>query len=446
MAVHEPAKRQLIESSDDDDDRPLTFRRGSLSSRTKQLDPLVSRPPLKKPTTDIRAPSAQNSNFQADKGVSSTKVVVKKPFPATSQASSRSDANQSSNQAVVSNNKTKVLSRLSSAPSIDSDDSDDDRPLNFRRTMLTKVVPKPKPENLIDLKKEKISPTASSEDSEDDKPLALRAAVKPSNSAGISIKPEIDSDEEDKKPLSYKLQQNGSGRGLNGQLTSKANSDLKKRPLDEANRSSSVPSAKKAKTSSISLPAKVKVETGVKREPRESFDDEDYHPIAKGLKKSVADGNNSLAKRSPAKVTTSIKKSTKKLKKTLKNSKSQYGKSAKVPPGSGGGKKWTTLEHNGVIFPPPYKPHGVKMLYNGEPVDLTPEQEEVATMFALMKDTEYATKKTFIENFMNDWRVILGKNHKIKKFELCDFTPIYDWHQNEKEKKKQMSSESLRHY
>jgi DNA topoisomerase-1 len=49
----------------------------------------------------------------------------------------------------------------------------------------------------------------------------------------------------------------------------------------------------------------------------------------------------------------------------------------KVPPGSGGGKKWTTLEHNGVIFPPPYKPHGVKMLYNGQPVDLTPEQEEV---------------------------------------------------------------------
>jgi DNA topoisomerase-1 len=48
----------------------------------------------------------------------------------------------------------------------------------------------------------------------------------------------------------------------------------------------------------------------------------------------------------------------------------------KVPSGSGGGKKWTTLEHNGVMFSP-YKPHGVKMLYNGQPVDLTPEQEEV---------------------------------------------------------------------
>ena len=39
--------------------------------------------------------------------------------------------------------------------------------------------------------------------------------------------------------------------------------------------------------------------------------------------------------------------------------------------------KWQTLAHNGVLFPPDYTPHGIKMLYNGQPVDLTPEQEEV---------------------------------------------------------------------
>ena len=39
--------------------------------------------------------------------------------------------------------------------------------------------------------------------------------------------------------------------------------------------------------------------------------------------------------------------------------------------------KWETLEHSGVLFPPEYTPHGVKMLYDGKPVDLTPEQEEV---------------------------------------------------------------------
>ncbi|CAI5526735.1 unnamed protein product [Closterium sp. Naga37s-1] len=103
--------------------------------------------------------------------------------------------------------------------------------------------------------------------------------------------------------------------------------------------------------------------------------------------------------------------------------------------------KWKTLSHNGVIFPPPYTPHGVKMLYNGKPVDLTPAQEEVATMFAVMRETEYATKPVFLKNFWNDWRKVLGSRHVIQKLELCDFTPIWDWHLAEKEKKKQMTSE-----
>lgn len=54
--------------------------------------------------------------------------------------------------------------------------------------------------------------------------------------------------------------------------------------------------------------------------------------------------------------------------------------------------KWTTLKHCGVLFPPEYEPHGIKMLYEGKPVDLTPEQEEVATMFAVMKETDYMNK------------------------------------------------------
>ena len=40
-------------------------------------------------------------------------------------------------------------------------------------------------------------------------------------------------------------------------------------------------------------------------------------------------------------------------------------------------KKWDTLHHSGVLFPPDYKPHGIRMLYEGRPVELTPEQEEV---------------------------------------------------------------------
>ncbi|KAH7288776.1 hypothetical protein KP509_31G042500 [Ceratopteris richardii] len=111
------------------------------------------------------------------------------------------------------------------------------------------------------------------------------------------------------------------------------------------------------------------------------------------------------------------------------------------PPGAGGGQKWTTLEHSGVIFPPPYKPHGIKILYEKKPVTLTPEQEEVATMFAVMRETDYMTKPKFLSNFWNDWKKILGPNHVIQSLEGCDFTPIYEWHLAEKEKKKSLSSE-----
>jgi DNA topoisomerase-1 len=48
-------------------------------------------------------------------------------------------------------------------------------------------------------------------------------------------------------------------------------------------------------------------------------------------------------------------------------------------------------------------------------------------------------KPKFLKNFWEDWKAILRKNHRIKKFELNGFTPIYDWAQAEKERKKNMS-------
>lgn len=66
---------------------------------------------------------------------------------------------------------------------------------------------------------------------------------------------------------------------------------------------------------------------------------------------------------------------------------------------------------------------------------------QVATMYAVMRDTDYMEKPKFRENFWADWRKILGKNHIIQSLEDCDFTPIYEWAQEEKEKKKQMSKE-----
>lgn len=103
--------------------------------------------------------------------------------------------------------------------------------------------------------------------------------------------------------------------------------------------------------------------------------------------------------------------------------------------------KWSTLVHHGVLFPPEYEPHGVRMLYDGKPVDLTPEQEEVASMFAIMKETDYMSKPTFLHNFWDGFKAVLGKGHIIQSLERCDFTPIYDHLMAERDRKKTMTKE-----
>lgn len=98
--------------------------------------------------------------------------------------------------------------------------------------------------------------------------------------------------------------------------------------------------------------------------------------------------------------------------------------------------KWTTLEHAGVLFPPPYEPlpKGVKMKYDGEfsvaavffsmscyrvhlilvhigkSVDLPPESEELAGWFAALLETEHAADEVFQANFFQDWQLIMKKH------------------------------------
>ncbi|KAK9807975.1 hypothetical protein WJX73_009376 [Symbiochloris irregularis] len=103
--------------------------------------------------------------------------------------------------------------------------------------------------------------------------------------------------------------------------------------------------------------------------------------------------------------------------------------------------KWTTLVHSGVLFPPEYEPHGVQMLYDGRPIDLTPEQEEVATHFAVMKETAYMEKDKFLANFWRGFRQVLGKGHAVQDLKKCDFTPIYEHLMAEREAKKNLSKE-----
>ncbi|KAI0288507.1 hypothetical protein BC826DRAFT_1037325 [Russula brevipes] len=114
---------------------------------------------------------------------------------------------------------------------------------------------------------------------------------------------------------------------------------------------------------------------------------------------------------------------------------------------SDGTQKWTTLEHNGVIFPPPYQPlpSHVKMKYNGKPVDLPPESEEVAGFYGAMLETDHARDATFNKNFFDDWSKVLEKHPPrkgtiIREFERCDFRPMFEYFEEEKAKKKALTS------
>lgn len=101
-----------------------------------------------------------------------------------------------------------------------------------------------------------------------------------------------------------------------------------------------------------------------------------------------------------------------------------------------GQKKWTTLSHNGVVFPPAYVPHRVPILYNGNKIELEKDVEEIATLYAKFIDSEYIKDNTFRRNFWNDFKKVLGKEHIIQSFDNCDFSLIYDHLLKEKEKKK----------
>jgi DNA topoisomerase-1 len=111
--------------------------------------------------------------------------------------------------------------------------------------------------------------------------------------------------------------------------------------------------------------------------------------------------------------------------------------------------KWETLEHNGVVFPPDYEPlpKNVQLRYDGIPVNLHAEAEEVAGFFgAMLNSTHNVENPTFQKNFFNDFKEILaktggakdkdGKTVAIKEFSKLDFTQIFEYYQAKSDAKK----------
>ncbi|EJD03354.1 uncharacterized protein FOMMEDRAFT_20466 [Fomitiporia mediterranea MF3/22] len=116
-------------------------------------------------------------------------------------------------------------------------------------------------------------------------------------------------------------------------------------------------------------------------------------------------------------------------------------------PNGDGSIKWNTLEHNGVYFPPPYEPlpSDVKMKYDGKPVNLPPDSEEVAGFYGQMLETDHAQDAVFNKNFFKDFLKVLEEHPPrdgtmIKEFDRCDFRPMFDYYEAQKAKKKAMTT------
>lgn len=102
--------------------------------------------------------------------------------------------------------------------------------------------------------------------------------------------------------------------------------------------------------------------------------------------------------------------------------------------------KWTTLEHNGVLFAPSYEPlpKSAKLYYDGQPVKISLEAEEVATFWCAMMtagSAHHLDNPVFRNNFFHDFSEIVkkegarndkGEKVSIKTLDKCDFSKLFD--------------------
>jgi len=107
--------------------------------------------------------------------------------------------------------------------------------------------------------------------------------------------------------------------------------------------------------------------------------------------------------------------------------------------------KWTTLIHNGVKFLPEYIYKNIPIIYDGKPIYLNKDAEEFAFLYAKYIGTEYVQIHTFNKNFFSDWKKIINKDAEtvspIVSLDLCDFSLMRKYLDEEKEKKKEKEKE-----
>ncbi|OCF61204.1 DNA topoisomerase I [Kwoniella mangroviensis CBS 10435] len=285
--------------------------------------------------------------------------------------------------------------------------------------------------------KKEAEPTPKTNGTSKPRSSTTRKPVIPSSDSELS---------EDEKPLAKRATANGNGTAKakpkpNTKAAKKApSSDEDESPSEDSESSEDEkPLAKKkapAKPRQSTSSAKATPKSKVKAEP-ESEDDDDV-PLAKGKAKGQA--------KPAAKDKKPVIKKEKKVKEE-EDEEDKYKWWEQEALGDGE-VKWTTFEHNAVLFPPPYVPlpKNVKMKYDGVALTLPPESEEVAGFFGAMIETDHAQDAKFRENFFKDFKAMLEQyppkeNVKVKSLDKCDFKPMFEHFEREKEKKKAMTKE-----
>ncbi|KAK3695071.1 hypothetical protein B0T22DRAFT_368247 [Podospora appendiculata] len=324
------------------------------------------------------------------------------------------------------NGTSKRKSRNSIAQSVnyrDQSDSDDAAPMAKRQKARHNKEELDSDDEPIAMKKNGRLPPSikdTGDSSDDDQPLGTRIAQKKASIEKSAAKEAKSIRANSKKPTPKKA--------------IKEDSDDEPLAKPKKRQSNGVSSAKKT--------------NGIKKDP----DSDSDAPIAKKAKKTAPAKPTVKGKAPAAKKGVKVEKDESK-ENSEEDEKEEEYRWWDAPKKEDDTVKWNTLEHNGVLFPPAYEPlpKNVKLHYNGAPVELHVEAEEVATFFgSMLHSTQNVENPVFVKNFFNDFKDVVkktggakdqnGNKVEIKDFSKLDFTHIFEHYKALSDAKKARSS------
>ncbi|KAK3394184.1 hypothetical protein B0H63DRAFT_460266 [Podospora didyma] len=313
----------------------------------------------------------------------------------------------------------------------DESDSDDAAPLAKRQKSRHKVESDSDDEPIAKKHGAKLPPsiyeTAGLESSDDDEPLGNKLAHKKADIEKAADK---------------------EAKALRAADAKAKKATPKKAIKDES--SDDEPLAKPNRRQSNGVASAAKKTNGVKRDP----DSDSDAPLTKKTKKATPKAATkkaapaAKAKAAPLKKIAKVKKEESKDVSDDEEKEEEY-RWWDAPKKEDDSIKWSTLEHNGVLFAPPYNPlpKNVKLKYDGAPVELHIEAEEVATYFgSMLHSTQNVENPVFQKNFFKDFQDTLkktggakdskGNKVDIKEFSKLDFTDIFEYYKGLSDAKK----------